>query len=461
MPGDEQARLRALPAVQAVLERPALLELVEEHGRAAVVRAVRGALAEARAAIRRGSEGAQDPLSDERVAESLAAAQKSSLERVLNAAGVLVHTNLGRSPLAPAALEAVVEVARGYSSLEIDLEAGRRGSRHGHAAPLLVDLCGAEDAVVVNNGAAAVLLALCAVGKGREVVVSRGELVEIGGAFRIPDVMVQSGARLVEVGTTNRTRASDYETAIGPETALLMKVHRSNFALVGFTAEVSVAELAAVGRARGVPVLLDAGSGCLEPFVHDPAELPVRAALEAGADLVTFSGDKLLGGPQAGLIVGRRDLVDKARRHPLMRALRPDKMCLAALVSTLRLWRDDPKAIPLVAALRRSPAELEARACAMQAALAALELESLEVKVVATKARIGGGTSPLVELESRALALFAPGLDELAARLRRGRPPVVARIEDGALLLDLRAIAASEDEELLGALRAALEARDG
>lgn len=457
---DEEGRrrLRALPAVGLLLERPALQALAARQGRAAVLAAAREALADARARIRRGEPAT---VSDEDVERRVALRERPSLRPVINASGVIVHTNLGRAPLADEALAAVVEVARGYSSLEYDLDEGARGSRHEHAAPLLRELCGAEDAAVVNNNAAAVLLTLSALARGREVAVSRGELVEIGGGFRVPDVMRQSGAKLVEVGTTNRTRAADYEAALSDESALLLKVHRSNFALVGFTEETSLEQLAAIGRARGVPVMFDAGSGCLAPLDADRGEVTVKEALARGADVVTFSGDKLLGGPQAGVVVGRRDLVARVRAHPLMRALRPDKMALAALVVTLRLWRDRPEAVPVWRMMHVDVGTLERRAQALAARLVERASAAVDVGVVATTAKIGGGASPLVELESRAVRLRGPSPDELLRRLREAPLPVIARVESEAVLVDLRTVRDDEDEPLHHALASALGADVG
>jgi L-seryl-tRNA(Ser) seleniumtransferase len=453
-----QERLRALPAISAVLEWPSVKGLISAHGRAAVVRSIRGVVESARAQILEGEDGG---VTDAAIEAALEASGRASLRPVLNATGVIVHTNLGRAPLARAAREAVDAVAGGYSTLEYALEEGRRGSRHDHCTALLRELTGAEAAAVVNNNAGAVMLALAALARAGEVVVSRGELVEIGGGFRVPDIMAQSGARLVEVGTTNRTRASDYAEAIGDETALLLKVHRSNFALVGFTEEVSPAELADVGHAARVPVMYDAGSGCLEAVAADPGEMPVRRLIEGGVDLVTFSGDKLLGGPQAGVIVGRADLVDEVRKHPLMRALRPDKMCIAALHATLRLWRDDPESVPVVAMMRTPAEALETRAVALAKAIFDGRGEA-EVRVVSTTARIGGGASPLAELPSFGVALAVSNADALAARLREGDAPVIVRIDDDDVVLDLRTVPASEDESLATRVRAALgAANDG
>jgi L-seryl-tRNA(Ser) seleniumtransferase len=361
---------------------------------------------------------------------------------VLNATGVLVHTNLGRAPLARAALERAVEVGGGYSTLEYDLARGERGSRQEHLAPLLRALTGAEDALVVNNNAAAVLLALAALAEGREVVVSRGELIEIGDGFRIPDVLARSGARLVEVGTTNRTRAADYERALGPESALLLRVHQSNFRLVGFTERPRLRELAEVARRHGVPLVDDLGSGALVPVGDEPTP---GGSLREGADLVSFSGDKLLGGPQAGIVVGRADLVERLRRHPLQRALRADKLTLAALEGTLALavapgMRAE---IPVLRMLDEPLGRVRARAERL-AGLVGGEVEE-------TVARVGGGALPLAELASAACAVE----ESLAEPLRRGEPPVVAIVRDGRTLLDCRTLTDAEVDEVAAAVLAA------
>ena len=375
-----------------------------------------------------------------RVEAAVAAARTPSLRRVLNATGVLVHTNLGRAPLAPAALERVATVGGGYSNLEYELSDGRRGSRQGHLAPLLRRLTGAEAALVVNNNAAAVLLALAALGEGREVLVSRGELIEIGDGFRIPEVLARSGARLVEVGTTNRTRAADYEHAIGPETALLLRVHQSNFRVVGFSEQPRVAELAAVAARHGLSLVDDLGSGALVDVEGEPTP---AASLAAGADLVCFSGDKLLGGPQAGVVAGRAELVERLRRHPLQRALRADKLSLAALEGTLALYLDRPHELPVLRMLREPADAVRARAERLADAVAGA--------VEATISRVGGGALPLAELPSYACAVE----EELAAALRLGEPPVVAVVRDGHTLLDCRTLTDAEAEEVAAAVAAA------
>jgi L-seryl-tRNA(Ser) seleniumtransferase len=424
--------LRDLPSVDALLRDDRLAS--EPHELA--VAAARRALDRARAEIEQGSEPGS--LVDAAVAE-LARLRRPALRRVLNATGVLVHTNLGRAPLSAAALARVAEVGAGYSNLEYDLERGERGSRQDHLAGLLGQLTGAEAALVVNNNAAAVLLALAALAEGREVVVSRGELIEIGDGFRIPDVLARSGARLVEVGTTNRTRAADYERAIGAETALLLRVHQSNFRVVGFSERPALAELSEVARRHALPLVDDLGSGALAAVGDEPTP---AESLRAGADLVCFSGDKLLGGPQAGIVVGRADLVERLRRHPLQRALRADKLTLAALEGTLALALDPATRaeVPVLRMLHEPFESVRARAERL-AGLVGGEVEE-------TVARVGGGALPLTELPSAACAVE----EELAERLRFGNPPVVAVVRDGRTLLDCRTLTDEEVDEVADAV---------
>jgi L-seryl-tRNA(Ser) seleniumtransferase len=433
MPG--RPTLRDLPSVDRLLADERLAG--EPHGIAAA--AARVVLERAREEIRAG----RDPgaLAEAVVAE-LAAARRPRLRRVLNATGVLVHTNLGRAPLAEAAIARVVEVGGAYSTLEYDLERGERGSRQEHLAALLETLTGGEAGLVVNNNAAAVLLALAALAEGREVVVSRGELIEIGDGFRIPDVLARSGARLVEVGTTNRTRAADYERAIGPETALLLRVHQSNFRLVGFSELPRLGELAEVARRHGLPLVDDLGSGALSPLGDEPT---AAESLRAGADLVCFSGDKLLGGPQAGVVVGRANLVEQLRRHPLQRALRADKLTLAALEGTLglALAPETRGRIPVLRMLQEPVERVRARAERL-AGLVGGEVED-------TVARVGGGALPLAELPSAACAIE----ESLAEPLRRGEPPVIAIVRDGRTLLDCRTLTDTEVDEVAAAVVAA------
>ena len=446
------AQLRSLPSVDQLASR-----LEAPH--ALAIAAAREAIDDRRAELRSGSPGDADLLARARAA--LAAMQRPSLGRVVNATGVVLHTNLGRAPLAEAARRAVEGVAGAYSNLELDLAEGRRGSRQAHVESLLVELTGAEAALAVNNCAAAVLLAAAALaGDGRALLVSRGQLVEIGGSFRIPEVVAQSGARLVEVGTTNRTRLDDYEAAIGDDTAAILRVHQSNFRTVGFAEEVEIEALCRLGPA----VIDDIGSGALAAGVAALRdEPPVRRSVLAGAALVCFSGDKLLGGPQAGLVVGRADALERARSHPLARAVRIDKLSLAALEATLALYRDPERArreLPVLAMLEAGEDRLAARAAGLQASLGDSGVES---GVVRASARVGGGALPLLELEGPALALDAPpaGVDALAARLRTGDPPVIGRIHDGGLLLDPRTLRDEEIAETATAVAAALDALAG
>ena len=419
-------RLRDLPSVD---------ELARGVDDPLAVEAARTVIARAREEIEAGVEPGD---LGERLRDELAHARRPRLRRVINATGVIVHTNLGRAPLAPEAIARVAEVARGYSNLEYDLTAGTRGSRQDHVADLLRRLTGAEAALVVNNNAAAVLLALAALAEGREVLVSRGELIEIGDGFRIPDVLAWSGARLREVGTTNRTRAADYERAIGSETALILRVHQSNFRVVGFTELPTLKRLAQVALSHRLPLVDDLGSGVLVELADEPS---AKESLAAGADLVTFSGDKLLGGPQAGIVVGRAALVERLRRHPLQRALRADKLTLAALEGTLTLYLDAPERIPVLRMLRDDGVRERAER------LASLTGGTVEETV----ARVGGGALPLAELPSFACALE----EELAGPLRATDPPVVGIVRDGRLLLDCRTLGDGEIDEVAQAVLAA------
>ncbi len=417
-------------------------ELAREAGDPLAVDAARAVLARAREEIRAGAEPGDLAA---RLRGELAAARAPSLRRVLNATGVVVHTNLGRAPLAEEAIARVADAARGYSNLELDLAEGVRGSRQDHLGAILRRLTGAEAALVVNNNAGAVLLALAALAEGREVVVSRGELIEIGDGFRIPDVLARSGARLVEVGTTNRTRAADYEQAVGEATALLLRVHQSNFRVVGFAELPRLEELAAIARRRGLPLVDDLGSGALFPsnsLLLGDREPTARESLAAGADLVCFSGDKLLGGPQAGIVVGRADLVERLRGHPLQRALRIDKLSLAALEGTLLLALDAPERVPVLRMLGQDANTIRARAERLAQATGG--------EVEETTGRVGGGALPLAELPS-----FACALDEsLAAPLRAGEPPVVGIVRDGKLLLDCLTLTDAEAGEAAAAVHA-------
>jgi L-seryl-tRNA(Ser) seleniumtransferase len=396
----------------------------------------------------------------ERVADAVQRALAPRLHPVVNATGVVVHTNLGRSLLAPSARDQVAEVAGRYSNLELDLTTGRRGSRYDAVADLLCEITGAEACLVVNNNAAAVLLCLETLAQDRPVIVSRGELVEIGGSFRIPDVMAKSGAHLREVGTTNRTHLKDYEAAINPETALLLKVHRSNFAIVGFTREVSLAELVSLGARTGLPVMEDLGSGTFVDFARYglQREPTVQQSVAAGADLITFSGDKLLGGPQAGVILGRRDLVARIQANPLNRALRIDKLTLAALEATLRLYRDEATAVAQIPTLRmivRPAEELEAEARHLAERLEALGDPRLEARMASGSAKAGGGALPLLDIPSRCVQVRFQGLSAAALdqHMRRQTPPILGRIEDDIYRLDVRTLQPGDDVAVIAALR--------
>ncbi len=453
---------RSLPSVDRALRRPELRALADSHGRAAVREAVRQALDARRRGAREGGEPLLPALVSE-VADRLERSASPSLRPVINATGVVVHTNLGRAPLAPSAAARVAEIASRYSNLEYDLERGERGSREVHAERRLRALLGVEATAVVNNCAAAVLLAINTLAEGREVLVSRGELVEIGGSFRIPEVLRKGGARLREVGTTNRTRLGDYRAALSPETALILKVHPSNFRVVGFTEEAPLPELAALANEAGIPLLEDQGSGALDRLPGALAgEATVRGALEAGADVVAFSGDKLLGGPQAGLLAGKNRFVEPMRRNPLYRALRVDKMTLAALDATL-LENEAGRAgenVPVLRMLQQGRDELLARASALVEALAQ-SAPGLGARLLEAESAVGGGASPTVGLPTVAVAIDpgADGPDRFAARLRAATPPVVARVVADRVVLDLRTVSPDEEAPLRAALAQAATAR--
>lgn len=447
---------RQLPSVERLLAHPKLADAGDTYGRTLAVEAARAALAQARQRVAAGEPVPALAALAEDVLQQLEATAHGTLYPVINATGVIIHTNLGRAPLSQAARRAMEAVAAGYSNLEYDLEAGERGSRYVHAEALLCKLTGAEAALVVNNNAGAVFLVLSALARDRQVMISRGQLVEIGGGFRIPDVLRQSGARLVEVGTTNRTHLRDFEEAWSPEMALLLRVHSSNFKQIGFIAEVALADMVALGRAARVPVVDDLGSGTLldTTCYGLTAEPMVQQSVAAGADLVTFSGDKLLGGPQAGLIVGRRELVAQLRQHPLTRALRVDKSTLAALQATL-LHYARGEAERKVPVWRMISAPLDVLAARASNLAAALQSHGVPATVVPAESTVGGGSLPGEVLPTQAIALASPAPDALAAMLRQGNPPVIARIAEDQLLFDPRTVAPEEDEALL---RAAIEA---
>jgi L-seryl-tRNA(Ser) seleniumtransferase len=451
---------RQLPSVDRLLAAEALVKLVNSAGTALVTDMARAALDGARRDI---SGGVGAPEQAELVADitrRVDALVAPRPRRVINAAGVVIHTNLGRAPLSRAAREAALTVSAGYSDLEYDLERGERGSRHSHPESLLQLLTGADAAIVVNNNASAVLLALSALAEGREVIVSRGESIEIGGRFRIPDVLAQSGARLVEVGTTNRTYVEDYADAITEETAAILRVHRSNFAMIGFTETPEPHELAALGHERGIPMLNDLGSGALlDTAKYGLAPEPtVAETLDEGADLALFSGDKLLGGPQAGIVVGTKSFIDQLKRHPLARAVRIDKMDLAALTATLTSYIKGKaeEEIPVWRMISSTPEQLGRRA---RRWLRGVGVEGLNV--VNTTSAIGGGSLPGETLPTRALSIPSAacgegGTEGLAERLRRASVPVVARIADDQVLLDPRTVMPDEDGDLVTSLREAL-----
>ncbi|HYB71966.1 MAG TPA: L-seryl-tRNA(Sec) selenium transferase [Candidatus Sulfotelmatobacter sp.] len=460
-----QSLLRALPSVDELLRPPAGEPPAGAAPRWAQVAAAREVLEEARRAILSGCPPSSEALAAPAL---LAAAQaraarlvRPSLTRVVNATGVVLHTNLGRAPLAPCALALARETAGGYTNLEYDLPSGARGSRQAHVEALLCQLTGAEASLAVNNNAAAVLLAINTLAEGREVVVSRGQLVEIGDSFRIPEIMRKGGALLREVGTTNRTTRADYAAAIGPQTALLLKVHPSNFRVLGFTAEVSTTELAHLGRERGVPVFEDVGSGALLDFgaLGLRGEPVVADSVRAGADLVSFSGDKLLGGPQAGLLVGRRDLLQAIRRNPLARAVRIDKLCLAALEATLRLYRDPEVArqeVPILRMLAEPAEAVAARARRILDRVAPAAGRSLKLTQEPGTSEVGGGALPLEAIPTALLAVERSGLSATAveARLRAHEPPILVRIKDDRVLIDCRTVQDDEAEAVAAALLA-------
>ncbi|MBI4336842.1 MAG: L-seryl-tRNA(Sec) selenium transferase [Chloroflexi bacterium] len=449
---------RALPSVDRLLAHPLVQRIAETYQREAVLAAVRRHLERAREGVAQGESAPSLEALAEGVAHEVASLWQPGPRPVINATGVILHTNLGRAPLSEEALSAVAEAARGYSNLELDVEEGERGSRQQHVGHLLAQLTGAEAALVVNNNAAAVALGLAALARSKEVIVSRGEAVEIGGGFRIPDVLHQSGAALVDVGTTNRTYVQDYQRAITPNAGAILKVHTSNFRIVGFVHEPTLQELAALGREHSIPVLYDLGSGCLletEHFglAHEPTP---QESIRAGADLVFFSGDKLLGGPQAGIVVGKQALVAQLSKHPLARALRIDKLDLAALSATLLhyLKGEATRKVPVWQMVSKSPRELEAKAQSW-AALVGQQTEAIQ-----GHSTVGGGSLPGETLPTWLVAINAQGLpgaaQGLARRLRQGNPPIITRIVDERVVVDPRTVLPHEEPSLVQALRAAL-----
>ena len=490
-------RLRGLPSVEELVGGTAAGGLLEKYGRAQLVEAVRVAVEEERAAIMAGAKESEgDTMTarlQSRAGELLESWARPGLCRTLNLSGVVIHTNLGRSRLAESAIRRVAEVAESYSNLEYDLEAGTRGNRETHVERLLTRLTGAESAFVVNNNAGAVLLLLMGLASGKEVVVSRGQLVEIGGSFRLPDIMRAGGVKLIDVGTTNRTHIEDFESAITTDTALLLQVHTSNYRIMGFAEEVGLEELVELGRRRGVPVADDLGSGALLELDVFAGEPTVAASLRSGVDVVCFSGDKLLGGPQAGLLLGRAEILDRLRKHPVARALRLDKMTLAALEATLQLYADPERArreVPTLRLLERTPEETAALAARLQGAIETRWADGFILEVEESIARAGGGSMPLVELPSHAVRVRIPGAlveggtpggtarsagvaggpggsaarelpgarfprlsaAALEAEMRRAPVPVIARVSQDCLHLDVLALDEAEIEEVAESL---------
>ena len=470
--GENQAQelLRQIPGVDAVLQMEAVREALSRHPRSIVLEAIREELGEVRQRILH-SPGPHLAVNHHELARSAARRADRlaafTLLPVVNATGIVIHTNLGRSLLAEEAVSRLQRICSGYNNLEYDLQKGERGSRYVHAESILRELTGSEAALVVNNNAGAVFLALNTLAAGREVVVSRGQLVEIGGSFRIPDVMSSSGAILKEVGTTNRTHLKDYVSAITERTAMLMKVHTSNYRVVGFTSEVSLEELATLGQAHGLPVVEDLGSGCLidlRPFGLR-GETTVRRAVQAGADLVTFSGDKLLGGPQAGIMVGRKELIEKCRKNPITRALRVDKMTLAVLETTLRLYRDERQALEKIPTLRMvavSPEELNRRAGQLASAIQETDPQNvLHIEVRPGFSQVGGGSLPAQDLPTFVVAVRCGALsaNRIEKFLRRNDPPIIGRIESDHFIMDVRTLIAEQTPIIALAFQRLVESR--
>jgi L-seryl-tRNA(Ser) seleniumtransferase len=447
--------LRQIPAVDELLGSEALRQLEAELGHRLVIQAARAVLQSLREDIAGGTVTTVLPATlEEKISAIARASAGYSLQPVINATGVILHTNLGRAPIARQAVDHLAEIAGRYSNLEYDLGEGRRGKRDTHTDRLFRDLVGGERTLVVNNNAAAVFLTLNTLGEGGEVIVSRGELIEIGGSFRIPDICAKSGAVLKEVGTTNRTRLADYAAAINKDTKALLRVHPSNFRVVGFTERPELEELAGLAHQHDLPLIEDLGSGCLVDLraLGVQGEPPVGASLKAGADVVTFSGDKLLGGPQAGLIIGRQEFLDRMRRNPLFRALRVDKLTIAALEATVRFYLDEKlDAVPALRMMRMPLENLASRAATLAGKLS--EISSFSAKIVEGESVIGGGSTPGQSLPTRLVAVHHNRMSaqELETALRRNRPPVIARVEHDQLLLDLRTVFEDQDEEVVHA----------
>jgi L-seryl-tRNA(Ser) seleniumtransferase len=456
-------KLRELPSVDEILKSPEARGWLAEHPRPYVLEAVRRAIEARRKAL---LEGAKAELTVAAMAPeiecTLAGLSAYSLKPVINATGIVVHTNLGRSALPLGALENILRVSSGYSTLEYDIAKGKRGKRYTHIQRLLREVTGAEDGIAVNNNAAAVLLCLSALAKGKEVLVSRGELVEIGGSFRVPEVMEQGGAILKEVGATNKTHIRDYENAITEETALILKVHQSNYRITGFTQDVPIEDLVKLGREKGIPVMYDLGSGSIVDLGRHgiPGEPPVRKVVESGADIVTFSGDKLLGGPQAGIIVGKKEAIGKLTSHPLLRAIRIDKLTLAALEAVFLEYVDPEwgtSNIPTLVMLLKKPEEVKKRATKIARLLK--KTIDADIKVMEDEAFAGGGSLPEFSLKTYCVSVKSSTVspNQMEERLRKGEPAVIARIKEDALLLDARTIAEEEIEPLAQCIKAAVD----
>lgn len=468
-PSFPQQVLRKIPSVDELLSRPEITDLLKIHSRAVVVDAIRKGLGDLRQELlEKGPSQVEDSVFSfehlyPRIQKEIDLQVQPRLRRVINATGVVIHTNLGRSPLPPSALQHMIEISKTYSNLEYDLNLGERGDRYSHVEGILCNLSGAESALVVNNNAGAVLLALNTLAEGREVIVSRGELVEIGGAFRIPDVMKRSGAVLKEVGTTNRTHLNDYQKAIGSQTALLLKVHTSNFRVIGFTSSVPLQDLVQLGRQYDLPVMEDLGSGCLIDLSRYglQKEATVPEAVGAGADVVTFSGDKLLGGPQAGILLGKKNVIDAMKTNPLARALRIDKLTLAALESTLLFYLDEKKAmreIPTLRMLGFDLNKLKRRARRLSKRLSKV-VQQAEMGIREDVSQVGGGALPLQNLPTMVLAIKPRNLsvNSLEEILRKGDPPIIGRISKDELVLDMRTVFDEEIPLLANGIENALE----
>ncbi|NLN75343.1 MAG: L-seryl-tRNA(Sec) selenium transferase [Armatimonadetes bacterium] len=457
---ENNTEFRKLPSVDELVRSGRIKELIAEHSRKVVVDNVRKALASARESIARGESAPDADAIADIVGRELGRITQMSLTRAINATGIIIHTGLGRAALSDAARRAIEAVAGGHSTLEIDIKTGKRGSRQDHITELIVELTGAENALVVNNNAAAVLLALNTIARDMDVVISRGQLVEIGGSFRLPDIIARAGARLIEVGTTNRTRISDYQQAAWQnEPGLLLRCHPSNFKITGFTQDVSLDELVALGSQLHIPVMDDLGSGALVDLVpygleHEPT---VQESIESGVDMVTFSGDKLLGASQTGILAGKSEFIDQCRSNPLARALRVDKLTLAALEATLHIYREgDPFAdIPVLSAIARPLEEVAAQASKLARRINSLKIDGLNAYVAPSTSETGGGSLPGQSIESRSVALKSRGLsaEDLGRRFREWNPPIFGRITRDTYLLDMRTVNPQELGDIIGRAR--------